>query len=180
MAEKAAKTMAIAAFDSRIHLANNQKSQFIENLVRKYIPNVVRGVCEEFPSYFDKGKWASITTPRTYSDGYVGHEDYIGAPISFYLPLGSQYINVASLEYKELKKLHMSVKALEEQQMNFKQQVFDALCALKTENKIKESLPEALPYLEFPEEVHLPAPIFGTLRQIIKNIKPEEKQEKDG
>lgn len=175
MAEKAAKTMATAAFDSKIELAIKQVSEAVEVLVRKYIPNVVRVVCADFPSYFEKGKSASITTPREYSDGYVGHEDYIGADISFNLPKGSQYINVSAVEYKELKELHMRVKALEKQKREFKQQVFDALCALRTENKVKESLPEALPYLEFPEEVHLPAPIFGTLRNIIKNIKPKAK-----
>lgn len=175
MAEKAAKTMAKAAFDSKIELANNKKSECVEDLVRKYIPNVVRAVCAEFPSYFDKDKYAYITTHREYSDGYVGHEDNIGADISFFLPRGSMYINVSNIEYKELKKLHMRVKALEKQQREFKQQVVDALCALRTENKVKESLPEALPYIEFPEEVQLPAPMFGTLRQIIRISIPEAK-----
>lgn len=174
-AEKAAQKIATAAFDSKIELANNKKIECVENLASVYIPYVVRSVVAEFPSYFEKDKYASITTPKTYSDGYVSHEDYIGADISFYLPKGSMYINVSNIEYKELKKLHMRVKALEKAQQDFKRQVYDALCALKTENKVKESLPEALPYLEFPEEVHLPAPMFGTLRNIIKNIKTEAK-----
>lgn len=175
MAEKAAITMANAAFNSKIQLAENRVSVVVEDLVIKYIPNAVRAVCAEFPSYFEKVKYASITTPRTYSDGFVGHEDYVGANISFYLPEGSRYINVSAEEYKEVRKLRMRVRALEKEQKDFKQQIIDALCALKTENKVKESLPEALPFLEFPEEVQLPAPIYGTLRQIIKNIKTEAK-----
>lgn len=171
MAYKAAKTMAAAAFNSKIELASKRVSEFVEGLARKYIPNAVRLVCAEFPSYFDKDKQIFITTPREYRDGYMGHEEYIGAVISFYLPYGSRYINVSATEYKELKKLHMGVKAIEKEQEDFDRQVYDALCALKTENKVKESLPEALPFIEFPEEVHLPAPVFGTLRNIIKNIK---------
>lgn len=171
--------MSRAAFNSKIELARNRVRVVVEDLVRRYIPNVVLTVVEEFPSYFEKDKFASITTPREYAEGYVGHEDYIGSAISYNLPCGSKYINVSATEYKGLKKLQMRVKALEKEQKDFKQQVYDALCALKTENKVKESLPEALPYIEFPEEVHLPAPIFGTLRQIIKNIKTDDEDGKE-
>lgn len=175
MAEKAAITMANAAFDSKIELAQKKLSEVADVLVRKYIPNVVRAVVAEFPSFFERIEYTSITAPRTYADGYVGREDYITSNISFYLPKGSRYISVSDTEYKELKKMYMSYRAQVKEKENFKAQVFDALSALKTENKVKESLPEALPFLEFPEEVYLPAPVFGTLRQIIKKIKPEAK-----
>lgn len=173
MAEIAAEKMASAAFNSQIELARNRVSVFVDDLVCKYVPNAVRAVCAEFPSYFEKGKYASVTTTRTYADGYVGHEDYIGSPISFSLPKGSQHINVSPTEYKEVKKLYMRGKVIEKEKKNFKQQVLDALIALKTENKVRESLPEALPFIEFPEVVQLPAPVFGTLRNIIKNIKTD-------
>ncbi len=178
MAEKAAVKMATAAFGSKIELAKKRLSEAVEDLVRKYIPNVVRVVCSEFPSYFEKTKGASITAPKVYGNGYEAHEDYISAGISFYIPSGSRYIKVSKIEYNEVKKLHMSVRAIEKAQEEFKQSVLSALTALKTENKVKESLPEALPYIEFPEEVQLPAPIYGTLRNIIKNIKTDEKLEK--
>jgi hypothetical protein len=177
IAEKAAITMAAAAFNCQIELARKQVSVAVDLLVRKYIPKIVRSVCADFPSYFEKDKHAYISTPRTFADGYVGHEDYICGELSFYIPHGSRYINVSTEEYKDLKKLHRRVKALENEQENFKQQIFDALSALRTENKVKESLPEALPFIEFPDEVHLPAPVFGTLRNIIKNIKTDAKQE---
>lgn len=176
MAEIAAEKMAKAAFGSKIELAKKRVSVFVEGLACKYIPYSVRAVVAEFPSYFEKVKVVSITTSRTYSDGYVGHEDYISSQISFDIPSGSRYIaHVSQSEYKELKKLYMRVKVAEQELDNFKQQVLDALIALKTENKVRESLPEALPYIDFPEEVQLPAPIFGTLRNILKNIKTEEK-----
>lgn len=176
-AEKAATTMANAAFNSKIELAQKRLSEVAETLVIKYIPNVVRVVVAEFPSYFERVKYISITAPRVYADGYEGHEDYICAEISFYIPKGSRYINVSDTEYKELKKLYMRYRVQVKEQHDLKAQIFDALCALKTENKVKENLPEALPFLEFPDEVHLPAPIFGTLRQIIKNIKTNDNGE---
>ena len=178
IAEKAADTMATAAFNSKIELAKKNVSELVDGFAQCYIPSVVRSVCAEFPSYFEKDNYVHITAPRTYGDGHVGHEDYIYTKISFNLPRGSLYINVSAEEYKVLKKLHMRVKALEKEQKDFKQQVFDALSALKNEKNVKESLPEALPFLEFPEEVHLPAPIFGTLRNIIKNIKIDDNEEK--
>lgn len=174
MAEKAAIKMANAAFDSKIELAKKRLSEVAETLVIKYIPNVVRVVVAEFPSYFERVKYISITAIRVYSDGYEGHEDNISAEISFYIPKGSMYLKVSSTEYKELKKLYMRYRVQVKAQHDFIAQIVDALCVLKTENKVKESLPEALPYLEFPDEVHLPAPIFGTLRQIIKNIKTDD------
>lgn len=173
--------MATAAFGSKIELAKKRVTAFADNLAIKYIPYSVRAVCAEFPSFFDKTKYVYFTTTRTYKDGYSGYENYIGAKISFNVPKGSEYIKVITpTEYNELKKLDMSVKAIENAQAEFKQRVQSALIALKTENKVKESLPEALPYIEFPEEVQLPAPIFDTLRNIIKNIKNDgnEQQEK--
>lgn len=178
MAEIAAEKMASAAFNVQIEMARNRLSVFVSKLATKYTPNAVRAVVAEYPSYFEKCKYASITTTRTYADGYVGHEDYIGSPISFYLPKGSEHVNVIPSEYKEVKKLYMRGKVIEKEKKNFKQQVLDALIALKTENKVKESLPEALPFIEFPEEVQLPAPIYGTLRNIIKNIKTDDNGEK--
>lgn len=174
MAEIAAEKMATAAFGSQIELAKKRVQVVVEGLVVKYVPYSVRAVVAEFPSYFERGKYASVTTSRTYADGHVGHEDYIGSPISFSIPKGSQYLDhVSPAEYKELKKLYMRVKVIQNEIKNFKQQVLDALIALKTENKVRESLPEALPYIDFPEEVQLPAPIFGTLRNILKNIKTD-------
>lgn len=181
MAGVAAVKMATAAFGSQINLAKKRVYVVVEGLVRQYVPYSVRAVVAEFPSYFEKGKHAYVTTSRTRADGYVGHEEYIFGEISFYIPSASKYILVCSTEYNELKKLNMRVKTLEQEKDDFQQQVYDALIALKTENKVRESFPEALPFIDFPEEVHLPAPVFETLRQIyFNNIdrQPEHEEKK--
>lgn len=177
MAGVAADRMATAAFGNQIELAEKRVQVVVEGLVVKYVPYSVRAVVAEFPSYFEKVKFASVTTSKTYADGYVGHEDYIGSPISFSIPKGCQHLDhVSPTEYKELKKLYMRVKTIKKEKNNFLQQILDALIALKTENKVRECLPEALPYIDFPEKVQLPAPIFGTLRNILKNIKTDDNE----
>ena len=179
MAEIAAEKMANAAFGDKIGLAKQRVTVVVEGLVCKYIPYSIRAIVAEFPSYFEKRKYVTITTTLMHSDESEGHEYSIGSQISFWVPKGSEYIgNVSAEEYRELKKLYMDLKNIEKAQREFEQQVLDALCALRTEKKVKESLPEALPYIEFPEDVQLPAPVFGTLRQIIKNIKTDDNEEK--
>lgn len=176
MAGVAAEKMAKAAFGSKNELAKKRVSVFVEGLAIKYIPYSIRAVVAEFPSYFEKRKHVSVTT-TTYANGHEGHEYCIGSDISFYIPKGSEYLgNVSPTEYRELKKLYMNWKNIEKAQYEFERQVLDALIALKTENKVRESLPEALPYIDFPEEVQLPAPIFGTLRNILKNIKTDDNE----
>lgn len=58
----------------------------------------------------------------------------------------------------------------------FQEQIENALLSLKTEKKITEQLPEALPYIKFPDDKsNLPAPIFSDIRTMLQGI-TEKKQ----
>ena len=53
---------------------------------------------------------------------------------------------------------------------NFKNEIHAALLQLNTEKKVRDNLPEALKYIEFPPEKQLPSCQFDDLNKAISKI----------
>lgn len=176
MAQKAVEKMKKAIYGARIEEARAVLNKHGEELVRKYIPSPVIACMNEYSNYFDSNHGACISSVVTKPSGYTTHKTNIAIKLSFNIPNHSAYINVQLDEYEGLKVLLDKVVAVVSEMDAFGSKMFDALIALKTYKRIKEELPEALEYIDFPEEFDdacVPMPIFNDLRNIIKGIKKE-------
>lgn len=176
MAQAAVEKMKKAVYGAKIEEARAVLNKHGEELVKKYVPAPVIACVNEYSDYFGSNHGASIATKVTKPSGNITYEKYIAIKLSFNIPNHSAYINVQLDEYKELKALLDNVNAVVNEANTFEQNMFNALIALKTYKRIKEELPEALEYIDFPDECEMkavPMPIFNDLRNIIKGIKKE-------
>ena len=176
MANEAVGKMKKVVYGAKIEEARAALNKHGEELVKKYIPAPVIACVNEYSDYFGSNHGASISTVVTKPSGYTTNKTYIAIKLSFNIPNHSAYINVQLDEYEELKVLLDKVDAVVNEANAFERKMFDALIALKTYKRIKEELPEALEYIDFPDDCDLkavPMPIFNDLRNIIKGIKKE-------
>lgn len=176
MAQTAVEKMKKAIYGAKIEEARAVLNKHGEELVKKYIPAPVIACVNEYSDYFGSNHGASISTKVTKPSGNITYEKYIAIKTSFNIPNHSAYINVQLDEYEGLRALLDNVNAVVNEANTFEHKMFDALIALKTYKRIKEELPEALEYIDFPEEFDdacVPMPIFDDLRNIIKGIKKE-------
>lgn len=71
--------------------------------------------------------------------------------------------------YEELKSFVDKRRNLSNRKQKYKEDVTAALWALRTKQKIEESFPEALPYLDFDDgKTNLPVPKYEELRNLLK------------
>ena len=166
MALAAAERMANKAFETKIADAKKAIDEAIEKLVRKYVPQEVIDICKKYPDFFSMTTYASVSA---YKDkGY--RENWISGTISFTIPCSAQSITVTPDEYVHVKELLGIKKSVAINKENFQNEIYAALLQLNTEKKVRDNLPEALKYIEFPKEKQLPACKFDDLNKAISKI----------
>ena len=162
MANEAAKQLASIAFDKKVQQAMDKEREFGDYLVKTYIPQPIQGVMKEYRSWFQHMDTslscidASRQSRRTL---------YIQTNILIHY-----YLRSVPLSYEDFKKadqLHQNYLNLNDKRNAYTNEVSNALMQLKSEARIKEHFPEALPYLNFSESTAL-IPQFEHLRSLLK------------
>lgn len=166
MALTAAERMADKAFAEKLSEASKSIDESIEKLVRKYVPQEVIDICKKYPQFFSMTTYASVSA---YKDkGY--RENWISGTISFTIPYAAHFLTINPTEFEKVKHLVSLKKSVESSKEQFQNEIHAALLQLNTEKKVKENLPEALKYIEFPPEKQLPACQFDDLNKAISKI----------
>lgn len=166
MALSAAERMADKAFSDKIVDANKAINEAIEKLVRKYVPQEVIDICKKYPDFFSLVTSVSVSAYK--DNGYI--ENWIIGKISFRIPHAAHSLTITPTEYEEVKHLVSLKKRVESSKEQFQNEIHAALLQLNTEKKVKENLPEALKYIEFPPEKQLPACQFDDLNKALSKI----------
>jgi len=162
MANKAAQQLASIVFDEKIQQALDTEKEFGDYLVKTYIPQPIQGVMKEYRSWFMHMNTsvscidASQQSRRTL---------YIQTNILMHYYLHS--LSLSNKDFKKADQLHQNYLNLNDKRNAYTNEVSDALMQLKSEARIKEHFPEALPYLNFSESTAL-IPQFEHLRSLLK------------
>lgn len=169
MALAAAERMADKAFAEKIAEANKAVNEAIEMLARKYVPQEVIDVCKKYPQFFSMTTYVSVSTYKDTENG-VCRENWISGTISFTIPYSAQSLTVTTEEYAHVKELLGRKKSVVSNKENFQNEIHAALLQLNTEKKVRDNLPEALKYIEFPKEKQLPACQFDDLNKALSKL----------
>lgn len=165
MAHDAAKRLKIKVYGKNVEDAQKTLNLAVESLVRKYIPKPVIACVNEYYNYFSNSTSADVTSIMIDAYG-TSRRKYIRGCLSFKVP--SCTVVVADVaEYETVAVLKKNLDDLVKEQNNFGEEIEKALCSLRTEKSIREALPEALPYIDFPEIKSLPSPIYSDLRALL-------------
>ena len=144
------------------HYCNIHKvASFGDSLVKKYYPAPLMARFKEYGKYFNSTRIIGIhnSGEEFYRNMYVDTSEEI--------PCQTFYPNVEENEWKTASKLINDFNNLRKSKSEYVEKVTQALFTLKTYNKIKESFPEALPFINFTEET-LPAANYTALRDLLK------------
>lgn len=163
MANSAAKELAKIAYDKKIKQALEEERAFGDALIKKYIPNPILAVGEEYKNFFNDRSSIIGIQPVSGSNYYS-----ITINSNIVNPISRKYIQVDEADYKKGKSLREKVTKLGNMKQQYIDQVSDALMQLKSENRITQNFPEALPFLNFTETTTL-MPQFDNLRALLKS-----------
>lgn len=169
MALAAAERMADKAFAEKIAEANKAVNEAIESLVHKYVPQEVIDVCKKYPQFFSMTTYVSVSAYKDTENGAC-RENWISGTISFTMPYSAQSLTVTPDEYSYVKELSGRKKSIVSNKENFQNEIHAALLQLNTEKKVRDNLPEALKYIEFPKEKQLPACQFDDLNKALSKL----------
>ena len=169
MALNAAERMADKAFAEKLSEASKAVNEAIERLVRKYVPQEAIDVCKKYPQFFSMTTYASVSAYKD-TENRTYRENWISGTISFTIPYSAQSLTVTPDEYAYVKELLGRKKSVLSNKDNFQNEIHAALLQLNTEKKVRDNLPEALKYIEFPKEKQLPACQFDDLNKAISKI----------
>ncbi len=162
----AAKKLSEIAFDKKIEKIGEEFKVIGDKLVNAYIPKPLIALSKEYPDLFiDK---ECIITVRTEQKRCWADTIYV--PSNIINPLGERKVFfIDNKTYKELISLVDKSRNLSNRKQKYKEDVTAALWALRTKQKIEESFPEALPYLDFDDgKTDLPVPKYEELRNLLK------------
>ncbi len=168
-AEEIASKMANKAFKDSIDKLSSAVNEAVEDLVKKYVPKEVLEIASKYADYFDLAKMCQVSTFYE-QNGYSSRSVYIAGYLSFYIPNKMQFITVTNVEYENVKELLADKKNAERKKETLKNQIFEAVFALKTTKRILESLPEVAPYLPLETKPALPAIQYDDLRKTINKL----------
>lgn len=169
MALQAAERMADKAFAEKIEAASNAINKEIENLARKYVPQEVIDICKKYHEFFSSTTSVSVSAYKDTESGSY-RENLISGKIGFSVPYSVQNLTIAPEEYAKVKELVRLKKKVVDSKYKLKEEIHAALLQLNTEKKVQDNLPEALKYIEFPPEKHLPACQFDDLNKVLSRI----------
>lgn len=168
MAHEAANRMKHKVFGEKVEVPQKYLNLAVESLVCKHLPKPVIACVNEYDKYFSNSTCADVTSIKV--DAYGTHRsNYIRGYLSFKVPSPTVVI-VDIDEYKKVEVLKGKLDDLVKEQTHFGEEIQNALYSLKTEKSIRESLPEAVPYIDFPELKSLPSPIYSNLRAMLNGI----------
>lgn len=166
IAEYASKRMAAKLYNSMIENVDYEIVSLGYLYAQRYIPCDVLKVLKAYPNYFN------IARTLTFRCGKEGKMlEGINVTLEIPLPTYGRYINLNEDEYNQLYPLFKRKKDLTRRRDDFISNMKTTLYSLKYENKVKECLPEALNFMEFPPEKNLPVPVNTELRNLLKTIK---------
>lgn len=170
MALDAAYRAAEKLFSERIQNARVALRICAEEIVKLHIPYPVQAVVKEFPD------WISTTDGvclyKTINTQYgLRRSNYVDCKLSFNIPYACNYLLVSDEEFNELVNLNLKKDRAIKDREDFEARLFESILALKTEKRIKESMPEILPYIDFPVEKQLPSPMFDDIRAQLRTLK---------
>lgn len=138
LARKVAIEIANVSYNEKIEDARKKVQDYADRLVNLHIPHPALEVLRTYPKYF---RTSSILNVR------CGERFTLQVLPSIKIPFGCT-IEVCIGDYNKLKELKDELRAWQIKRDEFFEKIIKALYELRTEKRVREQLPEAIPYLE--------------------------------
>lgn len=170
IAQKVSIRIAADSFNDRLEKVRKKIRAYTDKIVEEYIPRPVLETMIEYEKFFIVSNMLGVKSENRYL--CVTESNYK-------LPSGLVIV-VKPDQYDKLMSLNKEKLAVCVQRDDFSQTVFNAICDLKTEKRVREQIPEIIPYLALFQEVADVIPqTSNSIDTIRKNILTPKKNEKE-
>lgn len=162
IAQKVSIKIAADSFDDRVEKARKKVRAYTDKIVEEYVPQPVLETTKDYEDFFTASNIVGVKCENRY---------LCFSETSYKLPTGHVVLKVKPDQYDKISSLNKEKRAVCAQRDEFGRTVFNAICDLKTEKRIKEQIPEIIPYLALFQEVTDENPkTSSTFNSIRKNI----------
>ena len=168
MANSAAEQLGKMAFDKKIDEAKMLVGGFGDKMIQKYVPAPILALGKEYSSWLC-GVDNVITV--------VFNGSHLSVRSDMQNPVARRAVEVSKEDWEMAKELMGNRKTLMNKKEDYIRQVSDALMQLRTEAKISQYFPEALPYLNFSDATAI-IPHYTELRDMLKLFPFQQKRKK--
>lgn len=175
IAGEAADAIAAAKYNEKLGELHQDLSLIAESMIKKYLPYPIRAIVLEYPSYFETTKYVLFSAVNP-ANQYGMKFNWLGIEVNMQIPKSCKYITMSCEDFLSFKKLHDKYSRVQENKKMFLEDCYKALVAIGSESKLKEQFPAAIPYVNFPEVVQLPAKVYSDLNlavEMINSVKHE-------
>lgn len=169
----AADKMAAAKFNQTLEDLHKELADYAEKLIENYLPGPVRAVVLEYPSFFETTNYVFFSAINP-NNQYGLKMNWISVEQSIQIAKSCKYIVISYEDYQQIKMIAHRNNRVQDLKEQFYNDCFKALIAIKQEKSLKEQFPAALPYVEFPEVVQLPAVKYDALNKAVEDINKEK------
>lgn len=158
IASKVANILAEIAYKEDVEKACKKYKEIIDNIYLSYVPSPIIACAKEYPDFFYASTSAYFSSPKAFQQWFN---------LSISNPLGSIPINISDKDMDRALNAELEYRTIKNEKYSYRSKVGDALYQLKTEAKIKQFFPEALPFINFSESSAL-VPNYDDLRSKLK------------
>lgn len=170
IAQKVAVRIAADSYNDRLEKVRKKIRAYTDKLVEEYIPRPVLDVTKEYEKFFVVSSMVGVKCETRF---------LIVTESNYKTPSGLVF-RVKPDQYDKLKSLNKEKLEVCEQRDDFYQTVFNAICDLKTEKRVREQIPEIIPYLAlFQKATDVTPKTSNSIDTIRKNILTPKKNEKE-
>lgn len=169
-ARKVSIKIAAVSFDDRVEKARKKAREYSDKLIETLVPKEVLEVTKTCGKYFRTTNMFGVRCPNRL---------FLYAETNYTLPDGLVLV-VGPKEYDKLKENRKGITDVCKQRDDFGATVYNALCDLKTAKKIREQLPEVIPYLALFQNVDDETPKESNYIESIRKgiVKPKKDEQK--
>ncbi len=172
IAGEAADKMAAAKYNQKLDALHIDMATLAELYIKNYIPSPVRAVVEEYPNYFETTRLVLFSAIHP-NNQYGLKMHWLSCEQSLPLPKSCKYVVISYEDYQQFKTVADRYCRMQDKKNAFHHDCEKALIAIGQEKKLKEQFPAAIPYVEFPEVVQLPAVKYDELNKAVEAIDNE-------
>lgn len=173
MAADAAKKIVDIRYGQAINDIDEKVKNFSDSLLKKYIPQPVLSVINEFEQHFEFTQYFSVFY-RVY-DVERGREvssSSIPLKSNIKLPRRNNYLVVSENDYREAKKLIEMKRQICDLSKKTEDELTEIIRSCNTENTLMKRYPDIHPYIEWPPVKALPANVTADwVNNLMSDIK---------
>lgn len=173
MAANAAKKIVDARYKQAIRDMDVKLTNYADSMIKKYVPQPVLSVLEEYDKYFDWTQHISVFYRAYDSEGARSiSSSALALKANIIVPRRCNYLEISEADWREGKKLIELKRQICDVNNKTEEELTEVIRSCNSETTLMKRYPEIHPYIEWPPVKALPANVtHDWVKNLMADIK---------